>query len=482
MASTRKTAWGWSRDVSGLTIFEKIWKSHTIVEDEGGQTLLYIDWLLCSEGSMHAFNILKHEGVKVRRPQQIFGVVDHYAASGGPRFEDLVDEERRHMVRLLERNSAEAGMRLFGLGDPERGIQHLLGPEQGLTQPGVIILCGDSHTSTQGAVGALAFGIGGELGHALATQTIWQRKPKKMRVLVNGKRPHGVSAKDVILSIIAKVGHGGALQHAVEYDGEAIHEMSVEERMTVCNMSIEAGARLGIIGPDEKTFEYLRNRPYGPKEGAEMDAAIGYWKTLPTDADAVFDKEVALDAATLSPMVTWGNSPENAVPIDGVVPDPAYEADAQRRVAMERSLEYMDLKPGTRMRDIAIDQVFIGSCTNARIEDLRAAAAVVRGKRVKVPALVVAGSNPVKLRAEAEGLDRIFREAGFTWGEAGCSMCVGMNGDSVPEGKRCASTSNRNFRGRQGKGSRTHLVGPEMAAAAALTGRLTDVRELAKEA
>ena len=466
---------------AALTLFEKIWNSHTILE-EGGQTLLYIDWLLCSEGSMHAFNIIRREKVKVRRPQQVFGVVDHYAASGGPRIEDVVDDERRHMVHLLERNSAEAGMRLFGLGDPNRGIQHLLGPEQGLTQPGVIILCGDSHTSTQGALGALAFGIGGELGHALATQTIWQRKPKKMRVWGDGRRPFGVSAKDVILSIIARLGHGGALQHAIEYDGEVIRAMSVEERMTVCNMSIEAGARLGIIAPDDKTIEYMRNRPYGPKEGPEMEAAVRYWKTLPTDAAAVFDKEVPLDASTFSPMVTWGNSPENAVPITAAVPDPADEQDAVRRAAMERSLEYMGLEPGTRMEDVRIDQVFIGSCTNSRIEDLRAAAAVVKGRRASVPALVVPGSTQVKTRAEAEGLDRIFRDAGFTWGEAGCSMCVGMNGDSVPVGKRCASTSNRNFRGRQGKGSRTHLVGPEMAAAAALTGRLTDVRELAGEA
>ncbi|MGZ8209482.1 MAG: 3-isopropylmalate dehydratase large subunit [Burkholderiales bacterium] len=460
-----------------LTLFEKIWKAHTIVEDEGGQTLLYIDWLLCSEGSVHAFNILRREGVKVRRPKQVFGVADHYAPSGGIRMEDVVDEERRNMIRILERNTAESGVKLFGLGDPRRGIQHLLGPELGLTQPGVIILCGDSHTSTQGAVGALAFGIGGELGHALATQTIWQRKPKTMRVRVDGGRPRGVSAKDVILTIIAKLGHGGALQHAIEYDGDAIRAMSVEERMTVCNMSIEAGARLGIIGPDEKTFEYLRNRPYGPREGAQMDAALACWKKLPTDPGASFDKEVSIDATILSPMVTWGNSPENAVPIDAAVPDPAQEPDEQKRVAMLRSLEYMDLRPGTRMQDIRIDQVFIGSCTNARIEDLRAAAALVKGRKAQVPALVVPGSTPVKLRAEAEGLHRVFLEAGFTWGEAGCSMCVGMNGDQVADGKRCASTSNRNFRGRQGRGSRTHLVGPEMAAAAALTGRLTDVRE-----
>ncbi|MGZ8156117.1 MAG: 3-isopropylmalate dehydratase large subunit [Burkholderiales bacterium] len=460
-----------------LTLFEKIWKAHTIVEDEGGQTLLYIDWLLCSEGSVHAFNILRREGVKVRRPKQVFGVADHYAPSGGIRMEDVVDEERRNMIRILERNTAESGVKLFGLGDPRRGIQHLLGPELGLTQPGVIILCGDSHTSTQGAVGALAFGIGGELGHALATQTIWQRKPKTMRVRVDGGRPRGVSAKDVILTIIAKLGHGGALQHAIEYDGDAILAKSVEERMTVCNMSIEAGARLGIFGPDEKTFEYLRNRPYGPREGAQMDAALACWKKLPTDPGASFDKEVSIDATMLSPMVTWGNSPENAVPIDAAVPDPAQEPDEQKRVAMLRSLEYMDLRPGTRMQDIRIDQVFIGSCTNARIEDLRAAAALVKGRKAQVPALVVPGSTPVKLRAEAEGLHRVFLEAGFTWGEAGCSMCVGMNGDQVADGKRCASTSNRNFRGRQGRGSRTHLVGPEMAAAAALTGRLTDVRE-----
>lgn len=460
-----------------LTIFEKIWNAHTITEHEG-QTLLYVDWVLTSEGSIHAFNILREQGRKVRRPQQVFGVADHYVGSGGPRMEDVIGDDRRNMIQVLERNAQEAGIRLFGMGDPWRGIQHLVGPEQGLTQPGVIILCGDSHTSTQGAVGALAFGIGGELAHVLATQTIWQRRPKKMRVLIEGERPYGVSAKDVILSVVAKLGHGGALQHAIEYDGAVIRAMSVEERMTVCNMSIEAGARLGIIGPDEKTHEYLRHRPYGPKEGAELEAAIRYWKALPTDAGAVFDKEAVIDGSALSPMVTWGNSPENAVAIDGAVPDPKGVDDAQKREAMMRSLDYMDLKPGTRMTDIRIDQVFIGSCTNARIEDLRAAATVAKGRKAVVPVLVAAGSTQVKLKAEAEGLDRIFREAGFTWGEAGCSMCVGMNGDLVPEGKRCASTSNRNFRGRQGKGSRTHLVGPEMAVAAAVTGRLTDIRDL----
>ena len=459
------------------TTFDKIWAQHTILEEDG-QTLLYVDWLMCSEGSFHAFDLVHAQGCKVRRPQQVFGVVDHYSASGGPRMEDVPDEERRNVIRMLERNAHEADIRLFGLGDPARGIQHLVGPEQGLTQPGVIILCSDSHTSTQGAVGALAFGIGGELAHVLATQTIWQRRPKQLRVLVRGHRPRGVAAKDVILAIVAKLGHGGALQHAIEYDGPVIRNMSVEERMTVCNMSIEAGARLGIIGPDEKTYRYVGDRPYSPRPGADLDRALGYWKTLPTDAGAVFDKEVVVDGSSLAPMVTWGNSPENAIAVDGIVPDPADESDPQRRSMMERSLEYMDLKPGTRMNGLRIDQVFIGSCTNSRIEDLRAAAVVVKGRKAVIPALVVPGSTPVKLQAEREGLDRIFREAGFTWGEAGCSMCVGMNGDIVPPGQRCASTSNRNFRGRQGKESRTHLVSPEMAAAAALAGRVTDIREL----
>ncbi|MFH1603512.1 MAG: 3-isopropylmalate dehydratase large subunit [Pseudomonadota bacterium] len=463
-----------------LTTFEKIWKAHTVVENEGGQTLLYVDWLLCSESSaVHAFDILHGLQAKVRRPGQVFGIADHYTASTGPRLEDVPDEERRNILLNLEKHGKREGFRTFGISSPFRGIQHLVGPEQGLTQPGVVMLCGDSHTSTQGAFGALAFGIGGELAHVLATQTIWQRKPKKMRVLVEGFRPRGVSAKDVILSIVAKVGHGGALQHAIEYDGPVIRDMSVEERMTVCNMSIEMGARLGIIAPDEKAYAYMQNRPYGPKAGADMDCAVTYWKTLPTDPDAQFDKEVIVDASGFAPMATWGNSPSNAVPIHGVIPDPADEPDPQQRATMERSLEYMDLKPGVRMQDIRIDQVFIGSCTNSRIEDLRAAAAVLKGRKAVVPALVVPGSNQVKLQAEAEGLDLIFREAGFRWGETGCSMCVGMNGDIVPAGKRCASTSNRNFRGRQGKDSRTHLVGPEMAAAAAIFGRLADVRELA---
>jgi 3-isopropylmalate/(R)-2-methylmalate dehydratase large subunit len=459
------------------TLFEKIWDQHTIVTNEGGQTLLYVDWLLCSEGSIHAFNILRAEGEKVRRPERVFGVADHYPASGGPAMADVLDDERRNMIATLDRNTQQYGIQYFGLGDPRRGIQHLVGPEQGLAQPGVIILCGDSHTSTQAAVGAIAFGIGGELAHVLATQTIWQRKPANMRVTVEGKRPPGVAAKDVILAIIAKVGAGGAVQHAIEYAGSTIRDMSVEERMTVCNMSIEAGARAGIIAPDEKTAAYVKGRPYAPRGEQAWNQAVAYWNTLPSDAAAKFEREVTLDATTLAPMVTWGNSPENALPITAVVPEPDSEPDAQRRAGMVRSLEYMDLKPGTRMTDIAIDQVFIGSCTNSRIEDLRAAAAIANGRKAIVPALVTPGSTGVKQQAEAEGLDRIFRAAGFAWGEAGCSMCVSMNGDTVPAGKRCASTSNRNFRGRQGKDSRTHLVSPIMAVAAALSGRLADVRD-----
>ena len=460
------------------TLFEKIWDQHTIITNEGGQSLLYVDWLLCSEGSIHAFNVLHGEGLNVRRPERVFGVADHYPASGGPALTDVLDDERRNMITTLDHNTQKFGIQYFGLGDPRRGIQHLVGPEQGLTQPGVIILCGDSHTSTQAALGAIAFGIGGELAHVLATQTIWQRRPKNMRVMVDGRRPAGVTAKDVILAIIAKVGAGGAVQHAIEYSGATISDMSVEERMTVCNMSIEAGARAGIVAPDEKAHAYVKGRAYAPRGEAAWNKAIAYWKTLPTDAGAEFDREVALDATTLAPMVTWGNSPENAIPITGVVPDPASVADTQRRAGMEQSLAYMGLKPGMPMTGIAIDQVFIGSCTNSRIEDLRAAATLARGRKAVVPALVVAGSTGVKLQAEAEGLDRIFRDAGFTWGEAGCSMCVSMNGDTVLPGKRCASTSNRNFVGRQGKGSRTHLVSPIMAVAAAVTGRLTDVRTL----
>jgi 3-isopropylmalate/(R)-2-methylmalate dehydratase large subunit len=460
------------------TIFDKIWDEHTITTDDSGQTLLYVDWLLFAESSFNEFDVLHFEGYKVRSPKQVFGVADHYTSSRGTTLADVIDVERRNLILTLERNAREGGFTFFGLGDPRRGIQHLVGPEQGLAQPGIIMLCIDSHTATQGAVGALAYGVGGDLDHALATQTIWQRKPKQMRINVEGKRGVGVASKDVILAILAEIGTDGGVQHSIEYAGSVIRDMSVEERMTVCNMSIEAGSPAGTVAPDAKTFEYVQGRPFAPRAGEQWDAALAYWKTLPSDRDAPWDKEVTLDGDQIQPMVTWGNSPEDGVPITDVVPDPSGEPDAQRRAGMERSLEYMGLRPGTRMTDIAIDQVFIGSCTNGRIEDLRDAAAIVKGRKVVVSSLVVPGSSGVKRQAESEGLDRIFKEAGFYWGEAGCSMCISLNGDAVPAGKRCASTSNRNFQGRQGKGSRTHLVSPAMAAAAAVTGRLADVRDL----
>jgi 3-isopropylmalate/(R)-2-methylmalate dehydratase large subunit len=382
------------------------------------------------------------------------------------------------VVQLLERNTHAFGIVHFALDDPRQGIVHVVGPEQGITQPGMVLMCGDSHTSTHGALGALAFGVGAsEVTHVLATQATWQRRSKTMRIRVEGTLPSGVTAKDVILAIIAKVGANGAAGHVIEYAGSTIRALSIEERLTVCNMSIEAGARAGMVAPDETTYAYLKGRPYAPK-GAAWERALAYWKTLPSDPDAAFDSEIDLDATQLAPMVTWGNSPEDALPVTGRVPDPAQEKDPERKASMERALQYMGLVPGMALTDIAVDQVFIGSCTNARLEDLRAAAQVARRGKAKVPAMVSPGSTQVKLAAEKEGLDRIFRDAGFEWRESGCSMCVGMNGDLVPAGKRCASTSNRNFVGRQGKGSRTHLLSPAMAAAAALTGRITDVRKL----
>jgi 3-isopropylmalate/(R)-2-methylmalate dehydratase large subunit len=389
-----------------------------------------------------------------------------------------LNEEIRGMVEAVGRATADLGITYFGPGDPRQGIVHVIGPEQGLTQPGITLVCGDSHTSTHGAVGALAFGVGSsEVEHVMATQCLWQRKPKVMRISVTGSRPFGVTAKDVILSIIAKIGAAGGTGHALEYAGPVIRGLSMEERMTVCNMSIEAGARAGLVAPDDTTYAWLEGRPFAPR-GAMWDRALAYWKTLPSDPDAVFDREVTLDASELAPTVTWGTSPENALPITGHVPDPAAAGDPVRRTRMERALAYMDLTPGLPLTEIAIDRVFIGSCTNSRLDDLRAAAAVVRGRRAVVPAMVVSGSGLVKCAAEAEGLDRIFRDAGFEWRDPGCSMCIGVNGDIGRPGERIASTSNRNFEGRQGKGVRTHLVSPAMAAAAAVTGHLTDVRTL----
>jgi 3-isopropylmalate/(R)-2-methylmalate dehydratase large subunit len=462
----------------GRTLYEKIWDAHRIVEGDDGQTLLHVGRHLVHDGSVHAFEFLKDRGARVRRPDQIFATPDHGVSTQVHKLDAIPDAEQRRVVQLLDRNTKEFGIVHFALDDPRQGIVHVVGPEQGITQPGIVLVCGDSHTSTHGALGALAFGAGAsEITHVLATQTTWQRRSKTMRVTVDGKLPLGVTAKDVILAIIAKVGANGAAGHVIEYAGSTIRAMSIEERLTVCNMSIEAGARAGMVAPDETTYAYLKGRPYAPK-GAAWDRALAYWKTLPSDPDAVFDSEISLDATRLAPMVTWGNSPEDASPVTGNVPDPKSEADPERRSYLQRTLEYMGLTPGMALTDIAVDQVFIGSCTNARIEDLRAAAQVAKRGKAKVPVLVSPGSTQVKLAAEKEGLDRIFRDAGFEWRESGCSMCVGMNGDLVAAGKRCASTSNRNFVGRQGKGSRTHLVSPAMAAAAALTGRITDVRKL----
>ena len=460
----------------GRTLYEKIWQAHAILASDDGQVLLHVARHLVHDGSVHAFEFLRDRGLKVRRPDQIFATPDHGVSTLVHKVDAIADPEQRRVVQILDRNTRESGIVHFALDDPRQGIVHVVGPEQGITQPGIVLVCGDSHTSTHGALGALAFGAGAsEITHVLATQTTWQRRSKTMRITVDGRLPPGVTAKDVILAIIAKVGANGAAGHVIEYAGSTIRAMSIEERLTVCNMSIEAGARAGMVAPDETTYAYLKGRPYAPKD---WDRAVSYWKTLPSDPDAVFDLEVELDASRLAPMVTWGNSPEDALPVTGHVPDPARERNPEKKAYLERTLQYMGLTPGTALTDIAVDQVFIGSCTNARIEDLRAAAQVAKRGRAMVPAMVSPGSTQVKLAAEKEGLDRIFRDAGFEWRESGCSMCVAMNGDMVPAGKRCASTSNRNFVGRQGKGSRTHLLSPAMAAAAALTGRITDVRKL----
>jgi 3-isopropylmalate/(R)-2-methylmalate dehydratase large subunit len=402
---------------------------------------------------------------------------DHYVPTrdrGAP----IADAEARGMVEALERETRTAGIAHLGLGDSRQGIVHVIGPEQGFTQPGITLVCGDSHTSTHGAFGALAFGIGSsEVEHVLATQCVWQRKPRTMRVTVAGRRGFGVSAKDVILSIIARIGAGGGTGRAVEYAGPVIAGMGMDERLTLCNMSIEAGARCGMVAPDDTTYAYLEGRAYAPR-GALWEQALAFWRSVPSDPAAAFDREVTLDGGEIAPTVTWGTSPQDALPITARVPDPAAEGDPVRRASMERALGYMGLRPGTPLTDIAVDRVFIGSCTNSRLEDLRAAAAVARGRRARIPALVVPGSGLVKRAAEAEGLDRVFTDAGFEWREPGCSMCVGMNGDTGRPEERIASTSNRNFEGRQGRGVRTHLLSPAMAAAAAVSGRLADVRAL----
>jgi 3-isopropylmalate/(R)-2-methylmalate dehydratase large subunit len=459
------------------TLFDKLWATHEIVRRDDGEALIWIDRHYVHEGSFNAFGQIAARGATVAEPGLTFGVADHYVPTRGSR-RAIADPEIARMVRTLEDNAAAWNIALFGIDDPRQGIVHVVGPEQGLTLPGLTVVCGDSHTSTHGALGAYAFGIGAsEVAHVLMTQTLWQRKPKRMRITIDGRLAPGIAAKDMILAIIASIGVDGAIGHAVEYAGSAIRGLSMEGRLTLCNMSIEAGARCGMVAPDQTTFDYVKGRPFAPK-GAAFDQAVAEWSRLTTDAGAPFDREVTLAAADIAPIVTWGTSPQDALPIDGCVPDPARERDAARAKYLREALDYMGLTAGKRLTDIAIDRVFIGSCTNARIEDLRAAAAVLAGRASKVPGLVSPGSSSVKRQAEQEGLDRVFRAAGLEWAESGCSMCVGINGDLVAPGERCASTTNRNFRGRQGPGARTHLMSPAMVAAAAVAGQLADVRPL----
>ena len=462
------------------TLFDKIWQSHLVHRQADGTCLIYIDRHLVHEvTSPQAFEGLRAAGRKVHRPQATLAVADHNVPTTD-RSKGIAEEESRIQVETLEKNCAEFGIPYFSMNDLRQGIVHIIGPEQGFTQPGMTIVCGDSHTATHGAFGALAFGIGtSEVEHVLATQTLIMQPSKNMRISVEGELPLGVTAKDLILAIIGKIGTAGGTGHVIEYAGDAIRRLSMEGRMTVCNMSIEAGARAGLIAPDETTFAYIKGRPMAPKAGA-WEQAHAYWRTLPSDPGATYDREVRLATSEIAPQVTWGTSPQDVLPITGRVPDPATVDDDGKRQAMQRSLEYMGLKPGTPLTEVRIDRVFIGSCTNGRIEDLRAVAKVAKGRKVAahVSAMVVPGSGLVKAAAEAEGIDRILIEAGFEWREPGCSMCLAMNPDKLAPGERCASTSNRNFEGRQGRGGRTHLVSPAMAAAAAIAGRLADIREL----
>ena len=465
-----------------LSLFDRVWARHVIVANPGGEELLFVDKNLVHEGGTFlAFDQMRSEDLKVRKPKQTLAVTDHYLPSTNRATApaSIANPEIRRVVEALDRNAREFGIEHYGVHHPRQGIIHVIGPELGWTQPGLLIACCDSHTATHGALGALPIAIGqsNQLRHVLATQTIWQKKPKTLRVTIDGVLPAHVTAKDVILAIIARIGIGGAVGHAVEYAGSTIRAMSVEGRMTVCNMSIEAGARIGMIAPDDTTVNYLRGRPLAPT-GADWDRALAYWRTLPSHAEARFDRELILNASELAPMVSWGTSPEDASPITSNVPDPNLIVDAEKRARVKRALDYMKLAPGTPLASIAIDRVFIGSCTNARMEDLRAAAAVVKGRKAVVPAMVVPGSTTVKHEAEKEGLDRIFLAAGFEWRDASCSMCGGSNGDSLAPGQRSASTTNRNFEGRQGPGALTHIMSPAMAAAAAVTGRLADVRSL----
>ncbi|MGA9465796.1 MAG: 3-isopropylmalate dehydratase large subunit [Terracidiphilus sp.] len=461
------------------TLFEKVWEQHVVVEPKGEPTLLYIDLQLVHEvTSPQAFEGLRLAGRKVRCPDRTIATVDHNVPTTIEGRLHIVDQIAATQIATLRKNCADFGVELYDVDSRDQGIVHVIGPELGITKPGATIVCGDSHTSTHGAFGALAFGIGtSEVEHVLATQTLPQSKPKTFRISVEGALPQGVTAKDIILAIIGKIGTDGATGSVIEYAGSAIRALSMEGRMTICNMSIEAGARAGMIAPDEKTFAYLKGRRYSPK-GAAWDRAVAEWSKLPSDPGAKFDRELVIDATALVPYVSWGTSPGMVAPVTANVPDPASAPNEQERKGLERALEYMGLKAGTPLKEVAVDRVFIGSCTNSRIEDLRAAAKIAAGHKVSahVSAMVVPGSQAVKAQAEKEGLDVIFKEAGFDWREPGCSMCLGMNPDILSPGERCASTSNRNFEGRQGRGGRTHLVSPEMAAAAAIAGHFVDIR------
>ena len=461
------------------TLYDKIWNDHVVHTQSDGTTLLYVDRHLIHEvTSPQAFEGLRLSRRKVRKPQLTLAVADHNVPTTN-RSKGIDDIESKIQVETLEKNCKEFGIELFDMKDTRQGIVHIIGPEQGFTQPGTVIVCGDSHTATHGAFGALAFGIGtSEVEHVLATQTLIQKKSKNLRVNVVGRLPIGVTSKDVILQTIGKIGTAGGTGTVIEYAGSVIENLNIEQRMTICNMSIEAGARAGLIAPDDKTIKYLKDKPMSPKK-TNWDKATEYWSKLKSDPDAKFDKEVKINGEDINPMVTWGTSPQDVVPVTGIVPDPQKEQDENRRASMNRSLDYMGLKPNTKITDIKVDRIFIGSCTNGRIGDLRDAAKILKGKKIAkhVNAMVVPGSGLVKQQAEEEGIDKIFKDSGFDWREPGCSMCLAMNADKLNPKERCASTSNRNFEGRQGRGGRTHLVSPAMAAAAAIDGHLTDVRK-----
>ena len=463
----------------GQTIFDKIWDSHVVTEVKG-ETLVYVDRLLIHEGSRHSFSMLRNMKMKPYRKEQIFGFADHYipteTTKGG--ITGVKDKKIRNMLELMEQNTTEMGIRYFGFHDPNQGILHVVPPEQGISQPGIFLCGADSHTSTHGAFGSISFGVGAsEAGHIMATQCLWQQRPSTMRINVEGVLPFGVYAKDIILDIISKFGVGIGVGKSIEFAGSCIENLTMEQRMTVCNMTIEAAGRMGIIAPDETTYEYLDGRPYTPK-GSLWDEAHEYWQTLPTDKEAVFDSEITLTVEELVPIVTWGTNPGMALPITGAIPSPDDAENEDDRREIETALDYMGLHPGQGMEEIEIERVFIGSCTNSRIEDIRAAADVAAKGKAKVEAWVVPGSKSIKRQAELEGLDSVFTEAGFQWREPGCSLCTPLNGDLLKDGQRCVSTSNRNFKGRQGPNGRTHLASPAMAAAAAITGKLTDVRKL----